>query len=399
MTAAIDNDEERREFGSLRLRGRLWWLRYRIDGKEHWESSRSTSKRVAAKLLARRQAAFGEGLLTVPEARRVSFGDLEKMLRTHYQTSGLRSLPRLDRALTHLRAAFGTMRAHAITAELISGYETDRLAAGAARATVNYELAALRKAFNLAVKARRLSSKPAITIPTPRNARTGFFEPEDFAVVRKQLSAHLGAAMTFAYLTGWRVPSEVLTLTWDRVDFNAGVVKLNVNSTKNDQGRTFPFDALPALAALLRAQRDYTTAVERETGSIVPYVFHRRGRPIRAYANAWRAALDRAAHDGTGALRVLARPQLLGRVPHDFRRTAVRNLVRAGVPERVAMDLCGHKTRDIFDRYNIVNEADLRAGVAKLAVSLEEPKPKRQPKRARGTKGGQSPDLPTQRVS
>lgn len=385
-TTTTDRVEIRREFGSLRLRGRIWWLRYRVDGKEHAESSHSTSKREAEKLLERRQTEFGLGTLTPPDASRVRFSDLKRMLRHHYRVEGLRSSKRMEGALAHLSRAFDSKRAIAITREVIKDYQADRLEEGAARATINYELAMLKKAFNLAMENGRLLSTPKIKMRVPRNARTGFFEPDDFEAVFAELPKPLQAVMRFAYLTGWRVRDEVLPLTWDRVDFRAGVFRLNPNTTKNDEGRTFPFDVLPDLALLLRTQRDETKRLEHATGDRISHVFHRNGVPIKDYYHAWRSACRRASKSSQdGSSEIIERPHLVGRIAHDFRRTAVRNLVRAGVPEAVAMKLTGHKTRAVFDRYNITNEADLRAGVTKLATHLGN-----RAVEDEGTTGGQS---------
>lgn len=143
-------------------------------------------------------------------------------------------------------------------------------------------------------------------------------------------------------------------LTWAGVDFSAGVVRLEPGTTKNDEGREFPFAVYPQLAGLLRAQRERTSSVERTSGRIIPWVFHRNGKPIHSYRGAWKAACDAAG--------------LHGRLVHDLRRTAVRNLERAGVSRSVAMKLTGHKTEAVYRRYAVVSAADLSEGVAKLAA-------------------------------
>jgi integrase len=133
-----------------------------------------------------------------------------------------------------------------------------------------------------------------------------------------------------------------LKLRWAQVDFSAGIVRLEPGTTKNDEARVFPFTL--ELRALLEDQRTKAELL-RKRGIICPWVFHKAGNPIREYRRSWKTACRKA-----GVPR---------RIPHDFRRTAVRNLVRAGVPERVAMQMTGHKTRSVFERYNIVSEGDL----------------------------------------
>lgn len=193
--------------------------------------------------------------------------------------------------------------------------------------------------------------RPDITMLKEAAPRAGFFEKDQLDAVLAHLPAELRAVFRFMYVTGWRDHSEVLALQWRRhVDFAAQRVSLDAGETKNDDARVFPFTH--ELEAILREQSGYTRAVERERGMIIPWVFHRRGKRIKDFYGAWRTACTKAGCPG--------------RVPHDFRRTAVRNLVRAGTPERVAMKLTGHKTRAVFDRYHIVTEADLRDAAERL---------------------------------
>ncbi|OLD38017.1 MAG: hypothetical protein AUI57_08610 [Candidatus Rokubacteria bacterium 13_1_40CM_2_68_8] len=111
---------------------------------------------------------------------------------------------------------------------------------------------------------------------------------------------------------------------------------------------------MPPLRALLERRLEHTRRCERAQGRIIPWVFRRSGRPIKSMAKAWRAACRKAGAPG--------------RLLHDQRRAAVRNLERAGVPRAVAMKMTGHKTELVYRRYAIVVEADLREAGAKLAA-------------------------------
>jgi integrase len=331
----------------------IWWVKYgcrRTCGKPecpgvHAESTHSDNRRVAEKLLRKRLGEIGLGKLITPDVERTSFEDLAQMIVADYEANGRKSLKRAQISLGHLRETFGSSRALAITTDKINGYVAERLKAEAKAATVACELAALKRMFTLAMQAGKIAQRPHIPRIHVSNARSGFFEEPEFRAVLDHLPEYLRPVMTFCYLTGWR-KSEVLGLMWSNVDFRAQEIRLEPGTTKNDEGRTFPFSVLPPLRDLMYAQRE-------RTAKDIPWVFHNAGRPILDYYGAWKKACAAA--------------KLPGKLVHDFRRTAVRNLERAGVPRSVAMKLTGHKTESIYRRYAVVSPADLNAGVEKLA--------------------------------
>jgi len=291
--------------------------------------------------------------LVGPDFERVGFEDLAAMLVQDYRVNERKSLDRCERSVAHLREYFGISMAPDITPDRVDGYICARRAAGAKPATIRLELAALGRMFTLAERAGKVSHRPRFASIEVRNTRSGFFEDDELRAVVAQLPRHLRPVIEFAYLTGWR-KGEVLGLQWRQVDFKAGVVRLEPGTTKNDDGRVFPFAALQALESLLRTQHERTSALERESGRVIPWVFHRAGKPIRSFYSSWRAACERA--------------EVAGRLIHDLRRTAVRNLERASVPRSWAMKLTGHKTESVYRRYAIVSEADLTEGVRRLAA-------------------------------
>ncbi len=346
--------------GEVRRRGQIWWIRYYRDGVRQEESSHSRKKSDAEHLLKLREGAIARGVPVTAKIGQLRFEEAATDLLTDYRVNGRRSIAHLERRTRlHLAPFFGGRRMSSLTTGHVRTYIDLRQAAGAANASINRELAVLKRMFTLAIAAGQLIHRPHIPMLREDNIRTGFFEREEFEAVRGKLPQALRPVVTFAYLTGWRVTSEILPLTWSQVDRREGTVRLEPGTTKNQEGRLFPYgDMLPELTDTITAQWSYTKRVEQARKIVCPWVFHRNGRPIRSFYGAWRKACLEAGHPG--------------RILHDFRRTVVRNLVRAGVAENQAMQLTGHKTRSIFDRYDIVNEADLRAAVRKFAAAHDD---------------------------
>jgi len=332
-------------------RGRVWWIAYYHRGREIRESANTTDPRKAGNLLRERLRTAGTPQFIGPTAQRLGFDDLAGMLLTDYRVNGHRSLGHAQRHVGRLRSTFGFDRALDITSDRITAYAAARLADGSKPASVNRELAALRRMFSLAVKTGKLPGRPHIALLAEDNAREGFLEPAEFEAVAAHLPPDIADAARFAYICGWR-KGEVRTLEWRDVTLEheagaitGGVIRLRRAHSKTKRGR------------VLVLTGDLVELISRRAARRVlacPFVFHCGGRPLGTFRKAW--------------LQAVAAAGLTGHMFHDMRRSAVRNMVRAGVPERVAMAVSGHKTRSVFDRYNIVSEADLADAAARVTA-------------------------------
>jgi integrase len=333
-----------------------WWISYCHQGKEVRESSKSTEYRDAQKLLKRRQQELGAetlGLQTfIPHQDRITVSDLLDQLEHDYTLRGKCS-PSITSHLQRARDAFGHYRATKLTPKHIDNFIEAQLEAGRAPATINRSTQLVGQAFNLALRRRELNTKPYIRKLPERNTRQGFFEHDELERVITHLPEYLKDACRFAYLSGWR-RGEVFTLEWSDVEQRARVIRLRPEESKNGQGRTLALEG--ELWAIIERRWSERVVRAGRTTKIAPLVFHHDGHAIVDLKKAWATACTKA---GVGK-----------KLFHDFRRTAIRNMVRAGVPETVAMKISGHKTRSVFDRYNITDERDLREAMVKTQEYL-----------------------------
>jgi len=242
-----------------------------------------------------------------------------------------------------------------ITTDVITKYFVSRQEAGASNGTINRERQIIVRAFRLAVRAGKLAHAPHVPkLPEPKQPRKGFFERPEFDAIREKLPDHLRGLLTFFYWTGWRL-SEALGLQVRQVSIAQGVVTLDPGQCKNADGREYHFGPLVELRDALKDQIASAERAGRGTNKIVTYMFHEPdGSAIKPsqWRKAWEAAREAA---GYPTKKV-----------HDFRRTAARNLDRAGVSRSVAMVMIGHKTESMYRRYSIVDETRMREEAEKL---------------------------------
>jgi integrase len=339
-------DKETGELGRIPT----WWVYYNHQGKQVKESSHSTKEADAWKLLKKRHGEIAEGKPVGPDVTRTTFEDMAAMIVNDYKANGRRSLIRCEGAVGHLRGFFGQDKAAEITNDRITQYVTYRQEEKASSGTVNGELATLSRMFVLAIRAGKAGSKPYIAKLKLSNIRKGFFEVEQFQGLLRHLPDEIKPVAITAYVTGWRVHDEILARQKSHLDLREGWLRLDPGETKNGEGRNFPLT--PMLKAALEQQAQKTRALELAKGAIIPWLFHRNGKPITSFRGAWKKACKAAG--------------VPGKIPHDFRRTACRNLERAGVDRASAMKMVGHKTESVYRRYAIADEGMLKDAAAKL---------------------------------
>jgi integrase len=315
-----------------------------VGGREHVEST-STDDLKAAKTFHKRRldrkSADRQGLKTFDTVakKRTRVGELLDALLDYYESNKTRAYRTIKAHLHHVRAFFGNRRALSLTEQDGVNFVNAQRKINAAASSVNMRLAylcvALRRGKFPVPKFERLDVD---------NARKGFFERAEFEAVVEHLPHQLKDVARFGYATGWR-KQEILTLRWANIDLNGDEIRLDASKSKNKEARVIPIAG--DLAEIIERRRK-----ER---ALCPLVFHCHGRPIGGdFRRSWETACKKAG--------------LSGKLFHDLRRSSIRNMVRAGVPEVVAMRVSGHRTRSVFDRYNIVSTDDLRAAMKRTGA-------------------------------
>ena len=331
------------KMGCIYRRGKNYWIKYYRHGKQFAESTHTDKMEVAKRTLKMREGEIAQGKLPSICFEKVKFDELMDDYISDYKINHRRSLAKAERCVKFLKKEFEGMRATEVNTPAIKRYIEKRLSAKKANATINRELAALKKAFNIAARCTppRVAHVPYIPMLKEDNVRKGFIEHENYIALRTALPDHLKPILTFAYFSGWR-KSEILNLKWNQVNLRDGIVRLETGETKNNEGRTLYME--PDLWDMLKH-------LHKNRRMDCFLVFNVKGKVIGDFRKSWETACSAIGKSGL--------------LFHDLRRSAIRNMVRAGVPERVAMAISGHKTRSVFDRYNIVSQDDLKEAAVK----------------------------------
>jgi len=323
--------------GRVFLRGRIYWIEYSWRGKAYRESAETTDETTARKLLKQRLKDVEKPNFVGPKENRSTLDNMLEVIKASYARKKNRSFASVEDRFRHLKRHFEFHRVVDITAKRIGEYQLERLKEGAARASVNREVAYLRHGFRLMFQQQMISLVPPITLLGGENVREGFLNIPDFEAAAAEIeNEDTRDIVRFLYYSAWRA-GEARNLEWSKLDLHDWVIRLPRKSSKNKKPRT------------LVLVGDLREIIERRLEKRLPdcpFVFHRNGKQVKSFRKAFKSACKEVGLEGI--------------IPHDMRRSGVRNLRRSGNDEHDCMEISGHETRAIFDRYDIVDEDDQR---------------------------------------
>jgi len=348
-----------------------YWMKYYVEGRPFQESTKTQDRSEALRLLKIREGDIAKGAYQGPKIDRTRFEDLVALIKQDYELNKRKTARRVNEYVQHLEPFFRRMRAIRITTEQIRAYIVKRQHGGAANATINRELGSLKRMFRLGLEQtpQLVARVPPIPKLQEHNIRSGFFEHEDFLALRGALPDYAQVAVTLAYYSGMRM-GEVCSLQWRQIHWGDGKLYLRAQDTKTSTPRV-----LYLTGDLLRVLRVWKGRCDQKWPAC-PWICHRGGIRLQSLKHSWRKACEAVGLGKMVEVEGTKDKVWAGKIPHDFRRTAVRNMVRAGVPQIVARAISGHKTQSVFDRYNIVNEADLEKAAQSMTVYFEREKAK-----------------------
>lgn len=326
----------------------LWWIKYYRNGKAYRESTHKTDETEAADVLKKRLAEIITGNFLGPRVERIRIDELAEDFLRDYRINGRKSLPETKaRWELHVKPFFGNLRAVEVSSDLVARYVDSRQQKGAQNATINRELACLKRMYHLGQRATppKVYRCPAFPHLSEDNIRKGFLEDSQY---EKLISAcdevWFRALVEIGRTYGWRI-SELLSMRVKQVDLLAGTIRLEPGTTKNKDGRE--------VAMTKRAYELLKLCCHAKQPD--DFVFTRRnGKPVLDFRGTWAKACSTAGVPGL--------------LFHDLRRTAARNLRRAGAAEGVIMKIGGWRTRSVFERYAIVSQSDIVDAIRKLEM-------------------------------
>jgi len=359
----------------------VWWVKFYERGIPRRESSHSTDYRDAEKLLKRRLAEVLTD--TFVPRQNIRLDELVQGVLDDYRANGRKSTKDVEaRWRLHLMPFFTRMKAAELKTDRIQRYIQMRLEQGAERASVNRELALLKRAMRLGFRSGKLRSLPYIPMLKESNARRGFLELDGYVRLTKEcakLGLWLRALFETAYTFGFRL-GELRSMLCRQVNLFTNTISLE--TSKNGEPREAYMTA--SVRELLKA-----LVADKKPDD---FVFTRDGSPLGNFRKTWANACVAA---GVGAFHCPSCDGVVtvdsdgfsahcggkwrrsdlkyrGLIFHDLRRCAVRGLIRAGVAQKTAMSITGHKTISVFQRYQIVAPADRQEATRKLEISQQQ---------------------------